>query len=247
MNCYLCNKELVEKNIFDNLPDTDKTSKCPDHGEHIFQQGIGGTLSPKGVLCEPCGNNLSKEIDTPFIKQFQYIISRLNFYRDRKISKLPRSPDGIMEFKGEALLVYVQGENVYPVDLYDFKKNGIVYVILKEKTPDAYIESQVKKKYPDIDIKKFKIIRNLKGYGTIHIEHNLKNEVFRQGFAKIATGFAIHKGVKRKYLNLVLDLDKHKFKNSENLYIANYFPTTVTEKCIEQFRFTSGNLKSMFH
>lgn len=246
-HCYLCNKELIDKKVFDKLSDVEKKTKSPDHGEHIFQQAIGGTLSPKGILCSPCGNILAREIDTPFTKQFQNITSRLNFYRDRKIKQMPRSPDGIMEFKGKVLLVYMQGEDVYPVKLYDFEKEGTVYVILKKNTSNEYIESQVKKKYPDIDIQNFEIIRNLKGYGAVHVEHNLENGVFRQGFAKIAIGFAIHKGIKRKYLNLVLDLNKYRFKNSEDLQIVNYFPTTITEKCIEKFRFTTGNLESMFH
>lgn len=51
--CYLCNVELTSNN---------------DHGEHIFQQALGGTLVCDGILCEQCGNKLGQDIDIPLSK-----------------------------------------------------------------------------------------------------------------------------------------------------------------------------------
>ena len=68
-NCYLCNKILTIEN---------------DHGEHIFQQALGGTLIKTGILCESCGNRLGKQIDVPFIEIFKNYISRLPINFDRK-------------------------------------------------------------------------------------------------------------------------------------------------------------------
>ncbi|HHK6039191.1 TPA: HNH endonuclease, partial [Neisseria subflava] len=78
-NCYLCNEDLTPEN---------------DHGEHIFQQALGGTLVKKGVLCESCGNRLGKEIDVPFVEIFKNYTSRLPINFDRKSENKNFTEDG---------------------------------------------------------------------------------------------------------------------------------------------------------
>ena len=252
--CYLCSKELVEQIItIDEV-----NYKAIDHSEHIFQQAIGGTLNVKGILCKECGGLLSKEIDTPFLKMFTNITSRLYFERDRHgPTKKPtnKSSNGIIEFQGEIIEIYMLGDNVYPIRPKHFKKDNKLYLLMQEVISNKknkndhiqdYIKSQVKPNYPDFDQLNIVLIRNLKGCGEVILEHNLDNKYFQQGFAKIAIGFASYKGVQAKLLNKVLDIENKKIIDG-GLIFCPYFPTSLVEKSIEHFRFLTGGFENLFH
>lgn len=242
--CYLCSKKLVNDK---SLVDEENTAL--DHGEHIFQQAIGGTLIVKGILCSSCGNKLGKEIDAPFLKQFVNITSRLYFHRDRapKSYKKIKSNNGIMNFMGKSILVYAKGPDIYPVTPSFFERENQVFVIIKEDTSNEYVDKIVKPSFANSNDLEFIIIKNLKGMGVVYFEHNLDNRAFNQGFAKIAIGFAVSKGIDKKYLNKVLDIDNQKINETNKLNVIPYFPTTYIEKCIEKFRFLTEDPASLFH
>lgn len=253
--CYLCTKELVTKS--ESIVDSNK--QALDHGEHIFQQAIGGTLIEKGILCSCCGNKLGREVDTPFISQFKNITSRVYFNRDRADYKkkwVSKSEYGLIDFKGEAIEVYALGSNIYPAKPQFININKTIYVFLREgldtseskkldQSLERYIDSTVKPKFDNIDKYKIKKIRNLKGCGSVIIESNLNNEAFKKGFAKIATGFAVSKGIPASLFNRVLNFENKQFR--DDLVVAPYYPATLLEKHIEQMRFITGNWKNIFH
>lgn len=248
--CYLCHKKLVESYNYSN-----KANTAIDHGEHIFQQALGGTLVVKGILCKGCGNNLGGSIDKPFVDQFKNITSRLYYNKDRggvKKKWSQKSEYGLIEFEGELIAVHMIGDAVYPARPTHFKRNNIIYVLKRrvegedtDKDIDKYIASVVRPSYVDFDSLAVEKIRDLKGKGNVLLEHNLKNKAFKQGFAKIAIGFACYKGIDPACLNLVLDTQKHKIK--ENISLVPYYPTTVAEKVFECTRFMSGDWKNIFH
>lgn len=253
--CYLCSKELVSKNelILNNH------KQALDHGEHVFQQAIGGTLIERGILCSCCGNKLGQEVDTPFVMQFKNITSRIYFNRDRSNYKKTwylKSEYGLIDFKGEAIEVYALGSSVYPAKPQFIKKDKTIYVFLREgldhreskkldKELDKYINSKVRPTFDNFESYEVKKIRNLNGYGSVILESNLNNEAFKKGFAKIATGFAVCKGIPASLLNSVLDFKKKRFR--DDLIVIPYYPTTLLEKHIEQIRFITGNWENVFH
>lgn len=252
--CYLCSKLLVNKQEL-----TDSCKQALDHGEHIFQQAIGGTLIEKGILCSCCGNKLGREVDTPFVAQFKNITSRIYFNRDRADYKkkwVSKSEYGLIDFKGKVLEVYALGSNIYPAKPQFIKINKTIYVFLREgldtseskkldQNLERYIDSTVKPKFDNFYQYKIKKIRNLKGCGSVIIETNLNNEAFKKGFAKISTGFAVSKGVPASLLNRVLDFESKQFR--DDLVVAPYYPVTILEKHVEQIRFITGNWKNIFH
>lgn len=61
MNCVYCGKVIT------------KSSK-----EHIVQNALGGLYESEEICCEKCNNFLSKNVDAPFTKIFNPIISRID-------------------------------------------------------------------------------------------------------------------------------------------------------------------------
>ena len=84
--CYLCGNDFNENSTV-------------DHGEHVIQQAIGGSLVSKGILCKKCGGELSRKIDNPFNAIFEGIATRLDIKKDRKANKSPSIPGTIVSEK----------------------------------------------------------------------------------------------------------------------------------------------------
>ena len=230
--CYLCNTELTEKN---------------DHGEHIFQQALGGTLVEKGILCKECGNKLGKEIDVDFVNIFRNYTSRLPINFDRKTKK-----------ESEIGRIYISKFN----RIFEFK--SIKKDLLPTK-PDAFLhqnnliiiypkgysnlEKYKNKKMQEFNItseNNITIIQTFNDYENItETPFNLDNMTYKRGMAKIAIGFAIKNGINREELDCVLDYKNNKIQ--EKIALIPYMPWDFIHGAIEEARFSIDNLEYLSH
>lgn len=235
--CYLCGNELIPSN---------------DHGEHIFQQGIGGTLAPHGILCKTCGKNLGSKIDVNFNKLFDIFTSRLPINFDRKSDnsvfspicsiyseefernfeiqlnkkdRLPIKPDAFI-YKGKLVVIYPKQN----------KEKGLAGYKLKQMKDFGFTDENTVK-----IIRDFNFVKN----AEIQIPFHLPDKDYRQGIAKIATGFATYHGVKRELLNCVLDTKNNAFL--DKIQLIPYFPSDFISQALEELRFDIYNLEYISH
>ena len=201
-NCYLCNKILTIEN---------------DHGEHIFQQALGGTLIKTGILCESCGNRLGKQIDVPFIEIFKNYISRLpiNFDRKSKNKTFTEEGDIFIPELNRVFKFRINKNNFLPICVDAFVHDGKLIILYPKGMSEKNLEGLKKDRMKYFGIENSKnviVIRDFNKYSEniYAIPFNLKNIPYKQGMAKIAIGFAIANGVKPEELECILDFDNHK-------------------------------------
>lgn len=230
--CYLCNTELTKEN---------------DHGEHIFQQALGGTLIKKGILCKECGNKLGKEIDVKFVNIFRNYTSRLPINFDRKTKKesnigsiyIPYF-DRTFKFKSNKKDLLPQKPEAF---LYQ-KKLIIIY-----PKGCSGLEKYKNKKIHEFNItdkNNITIIQTFNNYENItETPFILDNMIYKKGMAKIAIGFAIKNGIKRDELDCVLDSRNNKLQ--EKIPLIPYMPWDFIHSAIEEARFNIDNLEYLSH
>lgn len=236
-NCYLCNEDLTPEN---------------DHGEHIFQQALGGTLVKKGVLCEGCGNRLGKEIDVPFVEMFKNYTSRLPINFDRKSRNKNFTEDGVIfipEFN-KTFKFRINKNDFLPVDVDAFENGDKLIILYPKGMPEKNLEGLKKEKMKFFEMEnldKVIVIRDFNSYSDniYAIPFNLDNKAYKQGMAKIAIGFAIANGVKREELEYVLDIEHHHIKQKIPLLL--YMPWDFINGAIEEVRFSSDDLRYLCH
>lgn len=235
--CYLCNVELTSDN---------------DHGEHIFQQALGGRLVCDGILCEQCGNKLGQDIDIPFIKIFKNYISRLPINFDRKSNNTSFSEEGeIFIPKFDYVFKFrMNKKDLLPIKVEVFMKNNILFVLYPKGMPDKNIKGLINKKMEQFKITdpdKVIVIRDFNDYleNIYTIPFNLENIPYKQGMAKIAIGFAVANGIKREELECVLDVDSHQIQ--QRIALLPYMPWDFINGAIEEVRFGSNDFRYLSH
>ena len=236
-NCYLCNKILTIEN---------------DHGEHIFQQALGGTLIKTGILCESCGNRLGKQIDVPFIEIFKNYISRLpiNFDRKSKNKTFTEEGDIFIPELNRVFKFRINKNNFLPICVDAFKHDGKLIILYPKGMSEKNLEGLKKDRMKYFGIENSKnviVIRDFNKYSEniYAIPFNLKNIPYKQGMAKIAIGFAIANGVKPEELECVLDFDNHKIL--QKIPLLPYMPWDFINSAIEEVRFSSNDLRYLCH
>ena len=236
-NCYLCNKILTIEN---------------DHGEHIFQQALGGTLIKTGILCESCGNRLGKQIDVPFIEIFKNYISRLpiNFDRKSKNKTFTEEGDIFIPELNRVFKFRINKNNFLPICVDAFVHDGKLIILYPKGMSEKNLEGLKKDRMKYFGIENSKnviVIRDFNKYSEniYAIPFNLKNIPYKQGMAKIAIGFAIANGVKPEELECILDFDNHKIL--QKIPLLPYMPWDFINGAIEEVRFSSNDLRYLCH
>lgn len=228
--CYLCGK-------FFNKSDVIK------HDEHIIQQAIGGTLTSNSILCKACGGRLGNEIDVPFNMMFDGICTRLDIKKDRGNNKKGTAKgivsigkdrygndlSGVEVFWRDSKVTPVQPMHRYSLD----QKSVTVYADKKQqKNYLKKVEAEIIEKFgsdfkPDIIV-----CDDIEGVITFPLE--LDNQSFKNGFAKIAIGFASRCGIDRNDLDLVLDVELGKIK--DDIGLLQFYPKGVLDEVMERSR-----------
>lgn len=229
-NCYLCGKFFNESDVI-------------KHDEHIIQQAIGGVLTSNSILCRACGARLGNEIDVPFNMMFDGICTRLDIKKDRgnnkkgtvkgiiSIAKDRYGNDlsGVQVFLRDSKVTPAQPMHKYSSD----QKSVIVYVDRKQrKNYLKKVEAEITEKFGS-DLKPEIIIcDDIEGVIVFPLE--LDNQSFKNGFAKIAIGFASKIGIDRNKLDLVLDVELGNIK--DDIIILQFYPKGVLDEIMERSR-----------
>ncbi len=72
---------------------------------------------------------------------------------------------------------------------------------------------------------------DIKTLEPIEYKFEVKNDVFKIGFTKIAFNYAVHCGIEPRYLDAVYDFENSKLKNK--LMVIPFIPLNFFDKCIE--------------
>ncbi len=191
--CYLCNEKLKIRT--GNSLEPPK----PAHGykslEHIIPDCIGGRLKSEDVLCEYCNTKLGQTVDKDFNEIFRSITSQLKIDKDRGNN---RPVKGMMTLKdGEVVDVVFFDHKATPIKPHPIYNDTT-------KTVTIYGEAKNTKGYAKtvkIDMQKqgkshYAIEHCDNIFGEMLFEFNLDNDALQMQLNKIATGFAVLKGVK---------------------------------------------------
>jgi len=213
-SCYLCGQNIDEGNR---------------HEEHIIQNAIGGKLKSKDILCIKCGEKCGKNIDKPFTDIFSVIVERMNTRKDRNTKGNIISGDYIVS-EQEKFEISFKDFKVSPkTPFYKYDKASKIAYLYSNKKTAKHFQKKVENEIGKENISDYKIIDDLTG--LIHYPFMLENDKLFLGLAKIATGFAIYKGISRNDLPRTFNITGKSIQYTKN--IVAYFPLGDLERILE--------------
>ena len=169
------------------MPEVDpmKVFKCPYCGldttgseEHVIPHALGGSLKSEWVCCNGCNNQLGKIVDAPFIKMFAPLCAKM------------KPLNGMHEFVG-----------AYAVNLLDPGDRATVFPGMVKRGKIVCPELSKRLKCPPSAL-------NLSERDIYSIPLAWDTQVFKNGLAKIAFGFALHSGINCEQLMPFVDIDR---------------------------------------
>lgn len=186
--------------------------------EHIIPNAIGGKIASRTILTEKSNNDLNNLIDIPFNKSFESYVLRMDFKRDRKTN-----PQASAFHNGHNIDIVIKDDRFYPRKPF-FDKNKKSIYCDSINTGEIYKKKLIKDGLVD-EKEDVKIFDDLDE--RFVIPFSCEEKIFKQGFAKIAAGFASHKQVRRKNLRSVINLASNKFH--DRIIVASALPSREDE------------------
>jgi hypothetical protein len=223
--CYLTGHELIEKTGPEQLDNHESL-------EHIIPNALGGKLASKDILSHGANRDLNDLVDVRFVKTFESFITKLNFGRDRNTKR--RSSGVHQDYQKDVIF---KDDRFFPKKPF-FDEERMVIFADSEKTGENYKSHLIKKG----------VIReedggNVKVYddmaGPVYQSFFLDNKNFKQGLAKIAAGFASFKGISRRNLKNVIDIDRKALR--DDIILAPSIPLNPLEWNLENSFWNSKN------
>lgn len=180
--CYLCKNEITDENV---------------SIEHILPNAIGGRLKSSSLICKECNSKFGDTSDACLAKQLEFFANQLNIKRERGSVQ---NVEMTRKSTGETYLVSPEGDLVPRKPLIkERESNGNLEIYVKasdEKTIESILIG-LKRKYPKLDITKFK---DALKHEVEYIDEPLHGTVSIDGkkifpaILKIAVNYYIEKG-----------------------------------------------------
>lgn len=228
-------KEIIRNICYSCGQSMDIDSDCVSHEEHVIQNALYGRLRPANILCEKCGNELSRSIDTPFVEIFDSVTERFKHIlitkdhgkdKDKKIKGYLYKLENV----NEKIPVISKEGKIIPVNpFYEIHGNEVIIYAdsSRAKHYKLVVEKELKDKGLDITKINFEYKDDIKEKGILGVffTEGIKdfNKKIKNGFAKIAVGFASSCGISRKNMKCSLNIDKATNK-AVIKYENNVFP-----------------------
>jgi hypothetical protein len=250
--CYICNKELIEKNYYEQNKDCFSEKPAINHKEHIIQNGLYGKLKAEDILCSDCGGVLSAEVDTQFCNLFDVFTVQLKdilVSKDHGKNNTPKILKGYLytdNSLNEKIDINYKDRCVTPENpYYEFDIVNLKLTIFANKNRAKQFQNIVLKKLREdgVEVEKLEIEINsnieANGFLGLHFTEGITdfNTIFKKGFSKIAIGFALHKGLKR--LELKNALKTNDDETAQIIFSKNlipFFPLGAFDRFYEENR-----------
>lgn len=163
-------------------------------------------LKANGLLCEDCNNDLGSDLDGELCRQLNPLANALG------LAPKTSTPDVEVEIpspvRGEAPVVYRRtadgnlrrAKPKHELELHDDTQTGTLHV----EAPDMRQARQVllgyKRRFPKLNVEKALSRigpKTIPYIGAVRFNLDLGGDLFFRAVAKIAVGYAIHRGVER--------------------------------------------------
>jgi hypothetical protein len=234
-NCYLCDKPFDGRDVV-------------DHGEHIIQNGIGGLLIVRGILCEACGGDLGGSVDDGLGKALRALCIVFDIRRDRD-KRLVVPAEVTLK---DGLRLDPPTRDFFVEFGTDPRANGPA--VIQENTAGvAYILGSTDKQARAF-AKSEKIARLQASGSRLHIGADITQLIDRinlrvdcnsldldRGLIKIAIGYARQNNIDRRFLQHLI-LDRRDIIRDEALVqqtVLPYYPTGWGESLYEAERYVA--------
>jgi hypothetical protein len=250
--CYICNRELIERNYYEQNIDSFNDKPAINHKEHIIPNALHGRFKAENILCSDCGGILSKSIDSPFCSLFNVITEQLKHVlitKDHGKSNEPPVLKGYLykdeSFKEKIEINYkdkkVSPENPY----YELDTSTNKLTIFANKRRAKHFKEVVLNELREKGIKTGELVIEVKTdiedqrFLGLFFTENIQdfNAKFKKGFCKIAVEFALHKGIKREGLKNVLKINTDQTaEHIDSKNLIPFFPLSSFDKFYETNR-----------
>ncbi|MFM0216249.1 hypothetical protein [Paraburkholderia caledonica] len=214
--CYLTGKELKMKG--DGAPENDSESL-----EHVIPNALGGKLKSRDILSHKANQELNNLIDKEFVKIFEGFSLRLGLDKDR-----PTTPSMRGFHDDYKVDVVFKNDRYFPRKPFFDPDKKVIYAASSEIGENYKSHLLINGKITKSD--RVKIFDDMAG--DIELKFSLDNKIFKQGFAKIASGFAAIKGISRENLKSVIDIDAEKF--IDKILVVPSVPASIHEHTFEK-------------
>lgn len=222
-NCYLTGVPLRKKRGEEIDDDCESL-------EHIIHNALCGTLSSSQILSHRANQDLNKLIDTKFVKMFEALCFRLDFDRDRPgTSRLRGSHQDYL------VDVIFKEDRFFPVKPHFDELRRLIYAD-SIRTGQNYKKHLVNTKVIS-EGEEIHILDDMAG--NICLPFSVDNRTFKQGFAKIAAGYAAKCGISRENMKMVIDTDRNAFR--DQIFLVPSFPASQLEHDFESKAFQSAS------
>ncbi|MEZ4722441.1 MAG: HNH endonuclease [Flavobacteriales bacterium] len=208
--CYKCGNPLEEENSAD---------------EHVLLNAIGGKLKSKDLLCEGCNSTIGGEADAELAKQLAFFSTYFPIKRDR--GKTP-TLKGFKSESGKDYNMQPGGRPEFGRPEIEEKKVGDEVEIsasAKNEKELTTILGSLKKRFPDIDLDKWKEKYEWKeDYidETLHFESHIGGDLAFKSILKTAINFYVLK--KGSFIELKSAIDS--LITEERMDMVNQFYPT---------------------
>lgn len=241
--CYLCGLELIslkgvklsKEQKIEKIKCLKNEGKCITHEEHIIPNALGGYLKSDDVLCEECGGKLNDSVDNKFIKNFDFIKTLLPLRVDRSSKKKDKTK-AILFFSKLNIWLDVLWSNerieCYGTAHHIEHKEQKIYFFGKEQRANEYLKDN------NLDLLSYELVPHefieLDEKDVIFPNFDIENLNFKQELAKICAGFATKLGIKRKFLNRIIDFENKNIL--DKLCVFPFYPFTELDIEIENIK-----------
>lgn len=226
--CYLCKNEITDENV---------------SIEHILPNAIGGRLKSSSLICKECNSKFGDSSDACLAKQLEFFANQLNIKRERGSVQ---NGEMTRESTGETYLVSPEGDLVPRKPLIEEREsNGNLEIYVKandEKTIESILIG-LKRKYPKLDITKFKdALRHEVEYideplhGTISIDGK---KIF-PAILKIAVNYYIEKGGDIEFVDSAIEDLKNNQTHRVDLIIKEDLVVESDSEDVLHYIFING-------
>ena len=221
MKCYLCGKELTDKN---------------SSSEHIIPNALGGKLTAK-ILCKKCNSDLGSSFDGCLAKSLEWFSCKVNHGRSRgTVQPVKVNIDGItaLSLPGgdyEGTKVEKVEDNHYQIhalgkNACSQAKKKAKEIILKSAKKYNWSEDKINEQLEKLNSK---IENNIK-----QIEHPVVNFSLQFGdkasllsVLKTAINYAVIMGVDLNYLRETIKVLKENNDNASKSFVNTFYPKNI--------------------